>query len=165
MTIKRILLIPVFFGILITACKNDSEENDNIETEPIVFTKEAELYLLKAEGDTVQKLDIEIADNDYERETGLMYRESMEENQGMLFVYNTETPRSFYMKNTYIPLDLIFYDRDSTAVSFQENAEPLNEDNLPSGEATQYILEINAGLVEKWNIEAGDKFSVVKASE
>ena len=91
-----------------------------------------------------------------------MYREGMEENQVMLFVYERASPRAFYMKNTYFPLDLIFYDSDSTAVGFQENAEPLNEeDRLLSREAAQFVLEINAGLVEKWNIEAGDTFSVV----
>lgn len=162
MTGRNILLIFAFSGILFTACKSDIEENENIDPEPIVFTKEAELFLLKAEGDTVQTIDIEIADDDYERETGLMYRQGMEEDQGMLFVYNNESPRSFYMKNTHFPLDLIFYDSDSTAVSFQENAQPLNEDHLPSGEAAQYVLELNAGLVEKWNIETGDKFSVIK---
>jgi uncharacterized membrane protein (UPF0127 family) len=165
MTGRNIFLILALYGILFTGCKSDSEENESIETEPIVFTKEGELYLIKAEGDTIQRIDIEIADSDYERETGLMYRQSMEEHQGMLFVYTTESPRNFYMKNTYFPLDLIFYDSDSTAVSFQENAEPLNEDNLPSGEAAQFILEINAGLVENWNIEAGDTFSVGKTEE
>lgn len=162
---RNYLLFLFFFGILFTGCKSEPEENESIETEPIVFTKEAELYLIKAEGDTIQKIDIEIADNDYERETGLMYRESMEEKQGMLFVYDTEAPRSFYMKNTYFPLDLVFYDSDSTAVSFQENTEPLSEDNLPSGEAVQYILELNGGLIEKWNIETGDKFSVNRTEE
>ncbi|MDT0646158.1 DUF192 domain-containing protein [Zunongwangia sp. F260] len=162
---RNSFVILFFFGILCTGCKSESEEPESIETEPIVFTKEAELYLIKPEGDTIQKIDIEIADNDYERETGLMYRESMEENQGMLFVYDTQSPRSFYMKNTYFPLDLIFYNSDSTAVSFQENAQPLNEDHLRSGEAAQFILELNAGLVENWNIEEGDTFSVVTIEE
>ncbi|MDT0684768.1 DUF192 domain-containing protein [Autumnicola psychrophila] len=162
---RNYFLIFFFFGILFTGCKSDSEQPESIETEPIVFTKEAELYLIKPEGDTIQKIDIELADDDYERETGLMYRESMEEHQGMLFVYDIESPRIFYMKNTYFPLDLIFYNSDSTAVSFQENAQPLNEDHLRSGEAAQYVLEINAGLVERWNIEEGDTFSIVKTEE
>ncbi|MDT0675746.1 DUF192 domain-containing protein [Autumnicola musiva] len=154
-------MIIILAGSILASCKNSSDENEPIE-DPVEFTSEGELYLIKAEGDTIQKLDIEIADNDYERETGLMYRTEMAENRGMLFVYNNATLHNFYMKNTYIPLDLIFYGSDSTVVSLQENAEPLNEKNLPSGKPAQFILEINAGLVEKWNIETGDRFSAVR---
>ncbi|MDT0642412.1 DUF192 domain-containing protein [Zunongwangia sp. F363] len=157
---KNLLLALAITGTFFTSCKDSSDENQEIETDPIEFTKEAELYLIKAEGDTIQKLEVEIADNDYERETGLMYRTEMAEDRGMLFVYDNASLHNFYMKNTYIPLDLIFYGSDSTAVSFQENATPLDESNLPSGKPAQFILEINAGLVEEWNIEIGDRFSV-----
>lgn len=93
-----------------------------------------------------------------------MYRErgSMLDSQGMLFIYPDEAPRSFYMKNTYIPLDILFFSSDSIAVSFQENTIPEDENSLPSGEPAQYILEINAGLVEKWGIETGDKIKFDK---
>lgn len=143
--------------ILFSSCKDDSQPEKEIIEESIEFTKEGELSLIKAEGDTIKKLDIEIADSQYEHETGLMYRESMEELQGMLFIYDDAAARAFYMKNTYIPLDIIYYSSDSTAVSYYENAEPMDETSLPSGEPTQFILEINAGLIEKWNIEIGDK--------
>lgn len=139
----------------IFSCGDDTKES-SIEVAEIEFKKEGELYLLKLE-DTIKKVDIEIADSEYERQTGLMYRKSMEEDEGMLFIYPNEAPRSFYMKNTYIALDIIFYDKDSTAVSFQENAKPLDETSLPSGEPAQFILELNAGKVKEWNIELGDK--------
>ena len=143
--------------ILFSSCKEDGQPEKEIIEERIEFTKEGELSLIKPQGDTIKKIDIEIADTQYEHETGLMYRESMEESQGMLFIYDNAAPRAFYMKNTYIPLDIIYYASDSTAVSFYENAEPMDETSLPSGEPTQYVLEINAGLIEKWNIEVGDK--------
>lgn len=134
----------------------DETKDSSIEVPEIEFKKDGELYLLK-QGDTIKKVDIEIADTDYERQTGLMYRESMEQDQGMLFIYPNEAPRSFYMKNTYIALDIIFYDKDSIAVSFQENAKPLDETSLPSEKPAQFILELNAGKVKQWNIELGDK--------
>jgi hypothetical protein len=140
---------------LLFSC-GDQPKASKIETSEIEFKKEGELYLLKS-GDSIKKLDIEIAENQYERETGLMYRQSMEETQGMLFIYPEEALRSFYMKNTYIPLDIIFYSKDSSVVSFKENAQPLDETSLPSNKPAKFILELNAGKVKEWNIEVGDK--------
>lgn len=154
---KSIILSAVLAASLLSSCKDDNATEAPIETEEITFTKEGEATLLKPNGDTIQQIDIEIADNSYERETGLMYRESMEDEQGMLFIYEDEAPRAFYMKNTYIPLDIIYFAADSTAVSFQKNAQPQDETSLPSGELAQFILEINAGLADDWNIEVGDK--------
>ena len=154
---KSIIFSAVLAASLLFSCKDDNTTEAPIETEEITFTKEGEATLLKANGDTIQKIDIEIADNSYERQTGLMYRESMEDDQGMLFIYDDEAPRAFYMKNTYIALDIIYFASDSTAVSFQKNAQPLDETSLPSEKPAQFILEINAGLADEWNIEVGDK--------
>ncbi len=158
---KNFFLSLFLCGTILTAC-NDDPEQEVIETEPVTFTKEGELFLLKPSGDTIQKLDIEFAETTYERETGLMYRESMATNQGMLFIYDQEAARAFYMKNTHIPLDIIYFGSDSTAVSFQENAKPLDETPLPSEGPAQFILEVNAGLVQEWNIEAGDRIDFEK---
>lgn len=160
---RNLFLSLALCSTLFFSCKEEDREPEEIETgENFEFTKEGEMSLMKPDGDTIKELDIEFAESSYEHETGLMYRESMEDNQGMLFIYEDEAPRSFYMKDTYIPLDLIFYSADSTAVSFQENAEPMDETSLPSGEPAQFVLEINAGLVEEWNIEIGDKMSFTK---
>lgn len=140
------------------ACDNE-KKSENLETDPIIFSKEGEVYLIKASGDTLKKLDVELAKTDYEHQTGLMYRESMQDEQGMLFIYNSERERSFYMKNTYIPLDIIYYAADSSLVSIQKNATPRDETSLPSEGPAQYILEINGGLSDQWGIEDGDRFS------
>ena len=156
---KRYIFLGFAAGIIIS-CADDAK-NSSIKTPEISFQKEGDLYLLKA-GDTLKKISIEFAETDYEQQTGLMYRKSLEENQGMLFLYPSEAMRSFYMKNTYIPLDIIFYNKDSTVVSFQENAKPLDETSLPSEAPAQFILELNAGKVKQWNIEAGDKITFKK---
>lgn len=148
------LMIALVAGIF--ASCGDDEKDSAIETPEISFTKEGELFLMK-EGEQVKKLDIEVADTPYEWETGLMYRESMEDDQGMLFIYPGESQRNFYMKNTNIPLDIIFYDSDSTVVSYHENAQPMDETSIPSEEPAKFILEVNAGKVQEWNIETGDK--------
>ena len=81
------------------SCMNQKKEK--VLTRTISFTKEGELNLLRPEVDTlIASLDIEIAESEYETQTGLMYRNSMEDHQAMLFIFEQEAPLSFYMKNT-----------------------------------------------------------------
>lgn len=152
----------LFFGLLIlclsiVACKDN---NKAIKQTKVTFEKEGELSIHKIKTDsTTINLDIEIADTDFDIQTGLMYRDSMKNNQGMLFVFDDERPRSFYMKNTKIPLDLIFIKANKTIVSFQKNAQPFDETSLPSNAPAKYVLEINAGLADSWNLKVGDSLS------
>ena len=149
--------IALLCSLSFSSCEDDKKE-ETIDTDPITFTKEGEIYLIKASGDTLRKLDVELAETDYEHQTGLMYRESMDNDKGMLFIYDNARTRSFFMKNTYIPLDIIYYGADSTLVSIQKNATPRDETSLPSEGPTQFILEINGGLSDQWGIEQGDKY-------
>jgi uncharacterized membrane protein (UPF0127 family) len=143
--------------LTMSSCKNEKKTIKPIE---VTFKKEGELTLYKSITDSiVATLNIEIADTEYDVQTGLMYRNSMKDNQGMLFVFPNMGQRSFYMKNTRIPLDLVFLDANMQIVSFQENAIPFNEASLPSEVPAQYVLEINAGLAEKWLLEIGDRIT------
>ncbi len=165
---KRVLSIAaltLFLSLNLSSCDENSRKEKTIETEPISFTKEGELYLIKSSGDTIETLDIELAESDYEHQTGLMYREDMEDSQGMLFIYEDERIRNFYMKNTYFPLDIIYYAGDSSLVSIQKNATPRDETSLPSEAPARFILEVNAGLSEQWNLQQGDKFSFTRTSD
>lgn len=150
-------LISCFLIISLLACK---ENKKVIKQTKITFKKEDELVIHKIKTDSTKvSLDIEIADTDYETETGLMYRDAMETNQGMLFVFDDEIPRYFYMKNTKIPLDIIYISADKTIVSFQKNAKPFDESSLPSNAPAKYVLEINAGLADAWGLSVGDRLS------
>lgn len=154
MRIFKILLLSCFALSTIVACKNEPK---TVKQAKVTFSKEGELTLYKSDSDTVvAKLDIEISKTDFEIQTGLMYRDGMKENQGMLFVFDEISERNFYMKNTRFPLDLIFLDHNKKVVSFQENAQPLDESSLPSNALAQFVLEVNAGLCEKWFLEVGD---------
>lgn len=149
--------------ICLSSCKNEKKDIIPIE---VTFKKEGELTLYKSTVDSIIiKLDIEIADTDYDVQSGLMYRDSMQENRGMLFVFPTMRQRYFYMKNTRIPLDLIYLDDNKNIVSFQENAMPFNEDQLPSVVPAQYVLEVNAGLAEKWLLDIGDHMEYTDTQE
>lgn len=137
-------------------CKEENKPSKKVTTSSIEFKNEGEVYLLKPSGDTIQHLEIEIADDDYQRETGLMYRPAMKEDRGMLFIFENEQPRGFFMKNTIIPLDLIFLNSNNKIVSISKNAIPQSLETISSKVPAKYVLEINAGLSEKWNLEVGD---------
>ncbi len=149
------LIITSLFSLY--NCKE--EKSSKIENDVIVsFKKEGTLHLKKVDTDSVIKtLDIEIADNEYETQTGLMYRTKLESLHGMLFIFPDSDYRSFYMKNTKIPLDIIYIDESKKIVSFQKNAKPFDETSLPSESPAKYVLEINAGLSDDWQLEIGDQ--------
>ncbi|MDO1499876.1 DUF192 domain-containing protein [Winogradskyella maritima] len=145
-------------SVLSWSCKDESKSR---VVSDIKFTHEANLSLHKAETDSiVTTLDIEIADDEYQTQTGLMYRNMLQANHGMLFIFPDEAMRSFYMKNTRIPLDIIYFDADSTLVSIQKNAVPFNETGLPSEAPAKFVLEVNAGLTDEWQLEVGDKIKL-----
>ncbi|WGD33833.1 DUF192 domain-containing protein [Olleya sp. YS] len=151
---SSLLILCVTLVVNLTSCK----EEKVIEPIKVDFKKEGELTLFKGTTDTIIKVfNIEIAKTDYDIQTGLMYRDSMKDNQGMLFVFNDVRERSFYMKNTRIPLDLIFFDHNKRIVSFQENAKPMDESSLPSNTPAQFVLEVNAGTAQKLLLDVGDK--------
>ena len=151
------LFLFLLITVSIFSCKDNKKVIKQVE---IVFTKEGELTLYKTTTDSTKVvLDIEIANTDYEIQTGLMYRNSMQNNQGMLFVFDDVRERSFYMKNTKIPLDLIFINNNNTIVSFQKNAKPFDESSLQSNAPAKYVLEVNASLVDAWKLSIGDSIS------
>ncbi|WP_394335750.1 DUF192 domain-containing protein [Robiginitalea sediminis] len=148
-------LLGAFLLLMVTGCQE--EKKNPIKTETISFTKEGELQVLRAGTDSVlADLDIEIAETDYETQTGLMYRESMEDTQAMWFVFETEAMHSFYMKNTLFPLDILFVNEELEIVTVAKNAQPLDEAGISSGVPVRYVLEIKAGLADKWGISEGD---------
>jgi uncharacterized membrane protein (UPF0127 family) len=121
------------------------------------FVKEGELQFLHKTGRKgITKIDIEIADNDYEREKGLMYRHSLPDSAGMLFIFDRPKVLSFWMRNTYIPLDIIFADEDKQIVKIQKNAEPLFYGLISSHKTAKYVVEVNGGFSDRFGIVVGD---------
>jgi len=144
-------LIVVFFFIL-NNCDDESSEMHYYK-----FKKEGELTFVDSTENPIIKIDIEIAENDYERQLGLMNRESMEEMQGMLFIFPEERFQSFWMMNTLFSLDMIFIDSKKEIVTIHRNTKPLSEQSYPSSKPALYVLEVNAGFCDKHNIKLGDK--------
>ncbi|RRQ49201.1 DUF192 domain-containing protein [Maribacter algicola] len=158
---KYFLGIAIILFIGLSSCKEEAKKA--IKTTPVTFTKEGSLSIFRQESDSlIQQLDIEIAETDYETQTGLMYRKSMETSQGMLFIFPDVAMHSFYMKNTEFPLDIIFIGENLKIASIQKNAQPYNEIGLSSKVPVKYVLEVNGGLSDAWSLEIGDRISFIR---
>jgi uncharacterized membrane protein (UPF0127 family) len=122
------------------------------------FQKEGELVFIDhTTQEIIKKIDIEIAESTYERNKGLMYRYTMIDNNGMLFIYDNSGLKTMWMKNTYISLDMIFVNEDYEIVSIHKNAIPLSINTISSYKEAIYVVEVVAGFCDKYKIKEGDK--------
>ena len=105
----------------------------------------------------VHVFSVEVVDNDADRAKGLMFRKELPEGKGMLFDFHSDQNVSFWMENTYIPLDMLFIRGDGRILSIAENTEPLSTRIIPSGGPVRLVLEVIAGTARKLGIAPGDK--------
>jgi len=113
------------------------------------------LEIVSASG--VHVFSVELATNDEERERGLMYRKSVPDGQGMLFDFGAEQNVAMWMKNTLIPLDMIFIRGDGRIARIAENTEPMSTRIIPSGGPVRAVLEVAGGTARKLGIAVGDR--------
>ncbi len=122
---------------------------------PATEVKVETLAIETAKGE--QTFSVEVVRKEGERNRGLMFRHEMAADRGMLFDYDPPQEIAFWMKNTFIPLDIIFVGADGRIIRIAENTTPLSLERLPSGGAVRGVLEINGGLSAKLGIKPGDK--------
>jgi uncharacterized membrane protein (UPF0127 family) len=161
---KYIIILIIVSAALLTyfllpdARKKTSPKVSSTKT--VKFTKEGTLSFISGKSqDTISIIYIELAKDLYEQARGLMYRYEMPSDMGMLFAYKDMDHRSFWMKNTHIPLDIIFIDEQMKIVHIHEYAIPYSEDLIPSTKPAQYIVEVNAGYTSEMGIKSGDIIS------
>lgn len=135
--------------------KDESPSASASETTASAPDDSATVALIPSGGGERVELEVEIADDWAEQQRGLMERTELAENAGMLFVFEREQPRSFWMKNTLIPLSIAYIDSDGRIIDIQD-MEPLDESSHPSAEPARYALEVNQGFYEERGIEVGD---------
>ncbi len=157
------LLLPsllTFLLILFPACTSDNGDAPSpatADTTTIPFDKEGELAFVQ-DGDTLVMLDIEIAESDSARKRGMMQRTGFPtETSGMLFPFDEEQERSFWMANTPLSLDLFFINADSQIVRVKKYAQPNSATSIPSQAPAQYVLETEAGFADSYGIVEGDR--------
>lgn len=112
-------------------------------------------------------IEVELADTEALRQHGLMYRTHLPENQGMLFIYQDQAIRGVWMKNTLIPLDILFLSDDARIISMLPDLQPCTREPCPisiSSTEAQYMLEVNAGFLNKHGIRLGQKLIIEQAT-
>ena len=167
--VRNLFPILVALGVVVLpACTQDSENEDadpDQEKTTIPFDKEGRLAVLQ-EGDTVVVIDIEVADTDSARKRGMMQRDGFpSERSGMLFPFEKEKERSFWMANTPLALDLFFIAADSQIVSIEKYAQPNTASSIPSSAPAKYVLETSAGFADSYGVVEGDRVSWHRTDE
>ena len=113
------------------------------------------VVVLRPEGRPEVSVRVELARSGQERAQGLMFREHLDADAGMLFLYDEETIRRFWMRNTLIPLDMIFISANLRVAGVVENAEPQTDTPREVDQPSQYVLEVNGGFAAEHGITAG----------
>lgn len=113
------------------------------------------------------RFDVEIAADEPSRERGLMFRDEMPADHGMLFLFDDRAERTFWMKNCRMPLDILYFDEKYKLVSVQQRVPPCRSAGndcpvYPSNGAAQYVLELNAGTADKLGVQPGDELKVTR---
>ncbi|MGB5487430.1 MAG: DUF192 domain-containing protein [Lysobacterales bacterium] len=110
-----------------------------------------------------KRFTVEIAETQEKQALGLMFRDSMPADEGMIFIFPNEAPRSFWMKNTRIPLDIMYFDKDLKMVSISANTPPCRVKrcpSYPSAGPAMYVLELNAGMASELGVGPGDQLII-----
>jgi uncharacterized protein len=119
--------------------------------------KSGEVRFLGGDGAVKARLSVEIVDDERSRELGLMYRRSLGSEHGMLFVFDSSAVQSFWMKNTYLPLDMIFVNERGRVVTIHRDTRVRSEQTYSSTEPALYVVEVNAGYAGVHELRNGDR--------
>lgn len=150
--LKRGLSVLFLAGALLFAAQQQgliAQQAQSISPSPIFLTIET--------GAGAERFVVEIADEQKEREIGLMFRDDLPQDQGMLFDFGTDRMVTMWMRNTPLSLDMVFIDRSGTIVHVAPDTTPFSTDIISSRRPVRYVLELNAGIAAAKRIRAGDK--------
>jgi uncharacterized membrane protein (UPF0127 family) len=124
------------------------------------FVKQGEvIFMHSGTKSEIKKIDVEVAATPAAQTQGLMFRSHMDDSQGMLFIFPVSEKHAFWMKNTLIPLDIIFIDSQGQIDTVYRNTVPLSERSLPSRRNVQFVVEVNGGFCDKYGIKERDLIS------
>jgi len=165
------IILSSFFLIFGCGKSNKTKPNPTVPpkyaiTKEPIFQRQGMLVFVSPTNDSITTIDIELAATPQKREMGLMYRSSMKEDQGMLFVFDAEERQSFWMKNTQIPLDIIFINQSLSIVHIAENCQPYSLESIPSFEYAKFAVEVPAGFSKKYRLKpsCGIRYNLLEES-
>lgn len=164
---KSIFLILILALVLpFQACKENppkQDRNKGTSTAGPKFKIEGALQLLSGTtGEKIKDVAIEIADDEAQRNKGLMFRRSIPDDTGMLFIFEESKMQTFWMRNTYISLDIIFINEAMEIVTIRSNTVPFSEVSVNSSRPAMYVLEMVSGYCTANGVKVGDKISYTR---
>ena len=148
----RIQSLPFIAALFLLVMGCGGQKDDGVVGEP-QFTAEGELRFIAPDGTMIARIALELAESSEEQATGLMGRRSLPALGGMLFINDAPRMQQFWMKNTPLPLDIIFIRDDLTITNIVKRTRPLSADFIESTEEAQYVLEVRAGFTDKYDID------------
>lgn len=155
--LSKVLLFTLTALFTVNCGSEKAEPGKNNQPKGRVVTPEGELSFLTESGQEITTLNISIADLPDERNQGLMDVRTMPQDVGMLFIFDGDAPRSFWMANTPLPLDIMYVNSDSVIVRIYQNTTPYSETSLPSEAPAQFVVETNGGYSLTHGITEGMK--------
>jgi uncharacterized membrane protein (UPF0127 family) len=153
------LLLFFFSTLLLTGCGGESNQeqpaHENQSGRDLSFSEGTLAFWDPAKQDTVAKITIALADEPQERNEGLMDVSNLPRDAGMLFIFDQEQERSFWMANTPLPLDIIFVNADMKIVTIHHRTQPYSQEQYASTDEAKYVVETNAGFCQGYDIREG----------
>lgn len=131
------------------SCTSDRTRSDPQEPS---FQREGRLAFVDVTGDTLRTIDVDIADSDEERRRGLMGHRSLGYDRGMLFIFDRVDQSGMWMKNTPLPLDIVFVSADSKVINIARRTTPFSEETISPTAPKKYVVEVRAGFANRFNL-------------
>ena len=154
-TVYRYLILFLSLLVLVNCSDDASSPEPNQRADETGFRKDGALTFFHEDGSPAGTIDIEIAETNEARQRGLMFRQEMGYDRGMLFIFERSDPSGFWMKNTPLPLDIMFVDEDSTIINIARRTTPYSDENIYPEGPKQYVVEVRGGFSAMYGIEAG----------
>ncbi len=157
------ILLAGVISILLPGCNgSDSQVQPEPENGQNNLTYETRVAFVSASGDTLSVIDAAVADDQESRTQGLMNVSSMPRDAGMIFIFDENQPRSFWMASTPLSLDLIFANEDFKIVRIHRNASPYSQESIASEAPAKYVVEVNAGYTLQHDINEGGSILILE---
>lgn len=145
----RLLAFVLGLSLLGMTC---SSTDNGASSRTNAFQKEGHLTFYAPSGDTLQTIDVQIADTDAERKRGLMHKRSLGYDRGMLFIFEEVDSTGMWMKNTPLPLDIVFVAPDSQVINIVRRTTPFSEKSIEPTAPNKFAVEVRAGFAERYNL-------------
>ncbi len=161
MKLSSALVVTFFLGVFffIGCSENERSQNNSEKKSGRTLNYEQTIAFLSSSEDTLTTIEAAIADDDKERNQGLMDVNDLPKDKGMLFIFDDNKSRSFWMANTPLSLDIMFVNEDYEIVRIHQNTKPFSEKSLASEQPAKYVIETNSGFVVSHDIQEGMKVS------